>query len=351
MGRVGKPRATIREVAVHAGVSRQTVSNALNAPERLTSETLARVRASIAALEYQPYEAARSLSLRRSRLLGIRIGQQEHNPAANPDPLLRMLVRTAKSSGYRFLIFETDPDDEEEIAAYDELSAQHAVDGFVVTDSHVGDRRTDWLLSRGIPFAVLGTPWGREGATHAWVDVDGAAGISRAVEHLVAQGHARIAYLGWPADGAGGDARRRGWQQAMAARGLQSDAVGTAAADDIEPGFATCRELVREHRPTAIVCASDILASAAVMAVLDAGQVPGEEVAVTGFDDSAIAQLARPRLTSLRQPLARVSEFLVREVLAQVDEPARSGAAPHLVVEPELVVRESSASPLRGVSG
>jgi len=344
----GGARVTIRAVAAHAGVSRQTVSNALNAPDRLSPATLGRVRRSVAALGYRPDRAARALSSRRSGLIGIRVGATAHRTAAHPDRLLHALVGAARVHGYRLLAFEAPyGDDDAEIAAYAELLAGHDVDAVVVADTHPGDRRPAWLEAHGAAFAVHGYPWGDDRATHPWVDVDGALGTARAVEHLAALGHRRIGFLGWPPDGAGGDARRSGWRTALARLGLAAGPQLTAAADD--PAAATtvvaAALAAAADAPTALVCASDVLALGALDAVTDAGATPGRDVAVTGFDDSDLASLARPGLTSVRQPTTLVAQTLVEQVLARLGTGPGHPPAPAGFVAPELVVRASTLAP------
>lgn len=341
------PRVTIRTVAEHAGVSRQTVSNALNSPDRLSPGTLDRVRRSVAALGYRPDRAARALSSRRCGLIGIRVGSTAHRTAAHPDRLLHELVQAARPHGYRFLVFDAPyADDDAEIAAYTELLAGHDVDAFVVADTHAGDRRPAWLAGHGAPFVVHGYPWGDPGADHAWVDVDGALGITRAVDHLVARGHRRIGFVGWPADGAGGDARRRGWRDAMATRDLDTAVELTSPADDVPAATSTVAPLLaRPDAPTALVCASDALALGALAAVTAAGATPGRDLALTGYDDSDLAALACPGLTSVRQPIRLVAQTLVEHVLSQLGVDLGHAPAPAGFVAPELVVRASSTAP------
>lgn len=343
-------RVTIRAVAEHAGVSRQTVSNALNAPGRLSADTLARVRRSVDLLGYVPDRAARALSSRRSGLIGIRVGPTAHRTAAHPDRLLHALVAAARPHGYRLLAFDAPyGDDDAEIAAYAELLAGHDVDAVVVADTHPGDRRPAWLARQGAAFAVHGRPWGEDDATHPWVDVDGALGTALAVRHLAGRGHRRVGFVGWPPDGAGGDARRAGWRAETARLGLRPGPDLTAAADD--PGAATAVVAASLARPggtpTAFVCASDVLALGALDAVTDAGATPGRDVAVTGFDDSDLAALARPGLTSVRQPLTLVAQILVEQVLDRLGVDLGRPPAPAGPVAPELVARASSAWSLR----
>lgn len=348
------PRVTIRAVAEHAGVSRQTVSNALNAPDRLSPGTLERVRRSVASLGYRPDHAARALTSRRSGLIGIRVGATAHRTAAHPDRLLHELVAAARPHGYRFLAFDAPyGDDAAEIAAYDELLAAGDVDAVVVADTHPGDRRPSWLADRGAAFVAHGQPWGDPDARHAWVDVDGALGVRLAVEHLRARGHRRIGFVGWPADGAGGDARRAAWLAATGGAagdtgpGGATAAEAVAAADDPEAAAAAVAALLAEpgELPTALVCASDALALGALAAVAEAGATPGRDVAITGYDDSDLAAFARPGLTSVRQPIRLVAQTLVEQVLDRLGVDLGHRPAPAGLVPPELVVRASSAGP------
>lgn len=349
--RTHAPRVTIRAVAEHAGVSRQTVSNALNAPGRLSPATLARVRRSVAALGYRPDHAARALTSRRSGLIGIRVGSTAHRTAAHPDRLLHELVAAARPHGYRFLAFDAPyGDDAAEIAAYDELLAAGDVDAVLVADTHPGDTRPGWLAARGAPFVAHGRPWGDPDAAHRWVDVDGGLGVRLAVEHLAGRGHRRIGFVGWPADGAGGDARRAAWRAATAARDGADATRGpevTATADTPDAAAAAVSPLLRDPAtvPTALVCASDALALGALAAVADAGATPGRDVAVTGYDDSDLALFARPGLTSLRQPIRLVAQTLVEQVLDRLGVDLGRAPAPAGLVAPELVVRASSAAP------
>ena len=339
------PRVTIRAVAEHAGVSRQTVSNALNAPARLSPGTLDRVRRSVAVLGYRPDRAARALTSRRSGLIGIRVGATAHRAAAHPDRLLHELVAAARPHGYRFLAFDAPyGDDAAEIAAYAELLAAGDVDAVVVADTHPDDARPAWLADRGAAFVAHGRPWGDADATHPWVDVDGALGIRLAVEHLLERGHRRIGFVGWPADGAGGDARRTAWREAA---GALAGPGATADADDPAAGARAVAPLLGRGAgtPTALVCASDALALGALAALADAGSAPGGDVAVTGFDDSDLASLPRPGLTSLRQPIRLVAQTLIEQVLDRLGVDLGHAPAPAGPVPPELVVRASSAAP------
>ncbi len=344
-------RPTLESVARHAEVSRQTVSNALNAPHRVRPDTLERVLAAIDELGYRPNQAARTLRTRRSRLLGARI--EPTRDGVNGvvlDRFLHALTASARDRGYRVLLFSAD-DDGAEIAQYDELLEDHALDAFVLTATHVGDVRTDWLADRDVPFVTFGRPWGAAGAArHSWVDVDGAAGTRDATLHLREAGHERIGFVGWPAGSGVGDDRRAGWSSVCADAGLDCGGLDVARADGLDEGRSAVAELLAlPQPPTAVVCASDSLALGAWTELTARGLEPGRDVAVVGFDDSPTAAVVG--LSSVAQPLdaaAAACLDALETVLVQRDRRARRlpdeapSAPSSTLLPPHLVRRRSS---------
>lgn len=330
-------RPTVESVARHAQVSRQTVSNALNAPQRVRPDTLTRVLAAIDELGYRPNAAARNLRSRSTRLLACRL-----LPAATGgvlDRFLHALCDAARDRGYDVLSFSAASDDVE-LDVLEDLLRRTAVDAYVIANTHHVDPRPGWLAGRGAAFAAFGRPWGEPGAPHSWVDVDGAAGTGAAVEHLVAQGHRRIAFLGWPEGSGVGDDRFAGWQRAAAAHRLPVRGLVRRAEDGMAAAAALTGTLLDAALPpTAVVCVSDVMALGAMRALDDRGA----RLAVTGFDDGPLATVVRPGLTSVRQPLEAVAEKVIEVLLEHLHgdrtEPAQ------VLLQPALVVRDSSALP------
>lgn len=199
------------DVAKAASVSLQTVSNVINAPHLVRAETRERVESVIAATGYRPLKAAQTLRTQRSHLIAVIIPEPGQWKGELHNAFLHALTRRAQKSGYRILLF-TAVDDDEEIRAYDQLLSDYTLDAFVITGTHSADRRTSWLRRKRVPFVTFGRPWGTAG-THPWVDVDGAHGERAATEHLIAAGHRRIAFLGWPEDSDVGEDRRAGWSR------------------------------------------------------------------------------------------------------------------------------------------
>lgn len=338
----GSPSVTMAMVAAQAGVSRQTVSNALNTPGLLRPQTLRRVRETIDELGYRPHRAARSLRTRSSRLVGYAIQPSAGLPATPVlDRFLHALTESLDEAGYRVLLFPS-PGGEPETEAYAELLREDSVDAFVLANTVRGDRRQAWLHERGVPFVAFGRDWGPDGAGD-WVDVDGARGTSEAVDHLAALGHRHIAFLGWPEGSGVGDDRARGWREALVRHGLPSDGLRLTSADSVEAATAAARTLLETTPATAVLAASDMLAMGCYQALHERGEPLGDRLSVVGFDDAPVAALLRPALTTLSQPLEHLGRECVRLLLDRIAAPG--GPARHALLAPQLVVRESARRP------
>ncbi|MGW5718425.1 LacI family DNA-binding transcriptional regulator [Amycolatopsis sp. NPDC003865] len=342
-------RPTLNSVAEAAAVSRQTVSNVINSPEVVSPETRERVLAAIERLGYRPNTAARQMRTTRSQIIGLCIPPSGNGVSGVVlDQFLHSLTATAERYDHRIMLF-TAADDEAETRAYADLIASVGIDGFVLTNTHHDDLRTRWLLERELPFVTFGRPWGAED-THPWVDVDGAAGTRLATDHLVRQGHRRIAFVGWPEGSGSGDDRRAGWAAGLAAAGL-GEGPRVAVFDGVEGGRSAAARLLDAGGPagssgsaadlpgagvpTAFVCASDSLALGVAAELRDRGIRPGADAAVIGFDDTPTAAVLG--LSSVAQPIADVAAECVRQLRTALRggagaEPATTLFTPHLVL-------------------
>jgi len=333
------PQPTLASVAERAGVSRQTVSNALNNPDLLREDTLARVQAVIDEVGYTPNRAARQLRTRSSHMIGLRFEPaQEGTSNALMDRFVHTLVEATAKTGHHIVLFSGDPADP--LDGYDELLRATAVDAFVITDTYAGTPQADLLRRVGAPFVTFGRPWDDPTAKHPWVDVDGARGAELATEHLLSRGHARVGWLGWEKASRIGEDRRSGWQRAMAAAGAETSGLGVRITDNVDAARMAAHELLEDPSVTGFACASDTIGIGVLHALAERGLRPGVDVGVVGFDDSLGAQVTWPGLTSIRQPLEEVAIEIVDLVntvlsLKAVERPAR-------MLEPSLVVRRST---------
>ena len=329
---------TLADVAEVAGVSRQTVSNALNNPDLLRADTLDRVQAAVADLGYSPNRAARNLRTRSSHLIGMRYAPaQEGTANALMDRFVHSLVEECRVVGYHVLLFAAD--DTDPVGGYDELVRSTAVDAFVMTDTYLGNPQAAWLEDNRVPFVAFGRPWEDPEATHPWVDVDGAAGGALATTHVIERGHERVAWIGWRKDSRIGEDRRAGWSRTMRERGLATTGLAARVEDTVASGRDASALLLSEARPTAFVCASDTLAMGVLHTLARRGLRIGKDVAVVGFDDSQAAQVVPPGLTSVRQPLEQVAVEVVSALHGLLARPRV--VHPPRLLDPSLVVRGS----------
>jgi DNA-binding LacI/PurR family transcriptional regulator len=348
-------KVTIADVARLAGVSRQTVSNALNSPDVVREETRQRVLRAVEELGYRVNQAARQMRTGRSRLIAIRIEPDRDGINGSVlDRFLHGLTESAARSGYRVLLYTAD-DDQAEVDTFEDLLGAYEPDAFVLTSTHHGDLRTAWLLDHKVPFVTFGRPWSADsaGTPHAWVDVDGAAGTAAATRHLLDAGHRMIGFLGWPSGSGVGDDRREGWARTLAAAGVDPAGLSRATSDGVADGEKAAHDLLRSDLGvTALVCVSDSLALGALHAARSPGLAwqPGRRpgggtaerpVAVIGFDDTPVAKAVG--LTSLSQPLAQAAAHCVALLTTLLDGQTDPGEPPaNVLLEPSLVVRQSA---------
>jgi DNA-binding LacI/PurR family transcriptional regulator len=330
------PTATLEMVATRAGVARQTVSNAINSPELLRPQTLERVRRAIDELNYRPHRAAQALRTRASRLIGYGI-RPSVGGVATPvlDEFLHAISDAADQAGYRVVLFSAPPDDE--LDRYQQLLDEQGADGFVLSGTDRGDRRQAWLHKKGVPFVAFGRTWtGRDAGD--WVDIDGAAGTAAAVRHLAALGHRDIGFLGWPKGSGAGDDRAKGWHDTMRDLGLPVRNRRVDSPTDLVLAAEAADRLL-DGGATAVVAASDALAAGCYRALHRRGRTPGTDVAVVGFDDSPVATMLWPALSSLAQPIEAVGRECMRLLLDRLNGVQRD--AEHVLLAPELIVRDS----------
>ncbi len=329
-------RATIVDVARAAGVSRQTVSNVLNRPERVSPDTLERVQREIDRLRFTPHVSAQQLRRRRASAYGFEVNPSGHGRLGHVlDEFLVELTVAAPDHASHLVTFAPDPDDV--VAGYRQTLASGLVDGFVLADTRHDDPRPQWLIEHGVPFVSFGRVWDRPDLDR-WVDVDGRAGVRIAVEHLLGQGYEQVGFLGWPAGSPVGDDRRAGWADALTAAGLPVTAPAEESVQDLEQATeAAERMLARLGSDAAVVCASDLLALGALRAARERGLEPGRDVGVVGFDDTDVAEAMQ--LSSVHQPVADAARTAWRLLL---DGQREATATASVLLEPSLTVRASS---------
>lgn len=329
-------RPRIVDVAKAAGVSAQTVSNVINGRRGFTEPTRLKVERAIAELDFQPNRYAQSLRSRRTGLIGFDMVRRQLD-ISNPFTvgLLHALVPAATHHDRRVLVFTHDENRPEEFRA---TAAAGLVDGFILSDSTAGDPRARVLEEQGVPYVVMGRP--EMGPTVAALDIDNAVAMHEAVEHVLAQGCRDVAYVGYSQPAHWNVERRRGVREALRRNGigLPRHRVLTGASLPAIKGRLP-EFLTRHGVPDAVVTSSDSIAVGVVAIAQVLGIAVGRDMAVTGFDDSPLASMVSPEITSISVPVEPIAERL----LDLLDLVLDGGLVPAgETVATRLVVRGSS---------
>ena len=323
-----------------AAVSRQTVSNVLNGSGRVGNAARARVLAAVEELGYHPHQGARSLRSRRTRQFAYVMPQVQLLPGNYiMQQFLQSLAAACARQSYSLVIVVPDGDPRDEMRR---LIASRSVDAFLLSELQQDDARVKLLAEARMPFACFG----RTGPAlpQNWVDIDNRAAVAAAVEHVLARGFGRIAFVGYRTPNYWDAERAAGFRDGLAAGGVSAGQADMLLVDE-----ANAREKIRsllsparsELRPDAIVTSSDRLAGVVYSVAAEFRLRIGQDLAVTGFDGSSAAALMHPRLTTVAIPVDDIARQVVARALRQLDqEPGL--AEPGEVVPATLRLGEST---------
>lgn len=327
-----RERATIRDVAALAGVSSATVSYVLNGKGGVGAATAERVRTAVAELDYRPNAAARSLTTRKTGLVGVVLGNGCGHPGLTLTffgQVLEAISRRLPEQGYEALL--VGPTD---------LDVPGRVDGAILVGVSEDDPIVRELAAEEVP--CVGVDFETAAMHCGYVGSDNDAGVRLVLCHLCALGHRRIAHIAGSLETLAGTERLAAFRREAETLGLEVPAEYVRLGDfSSESGYREAQALVAlPDPPTAIVAASDLMALAAFQAVRDLGIEPGQDVAVVGFDDLEAAGLSYPRLTTVRQDRDALGAEAAGTVVEMIEHPEAS--PPRKLLPVELVVRASS---------
>ncbi len=336
MGGGHNGRPTLEQVAATARVSRSTVSRVVNGEPYVSEAVRDRVNQAIDRLGYLPNPAARTLVTQRSGSVALVF--PEPDTRVFTDPFFAGIVRgvSQRLAGVAMQLVLVMLQNEADHARLERYVAAGHVDGVLLVSLHSGDPLPRALVSRGIPAVLNGRPHDGEHDL-PYVDVDSQQGAVIATRHLAAQGRTTIATIAGPQDMCAGIDRLAGYRSALGRRYRRSL---VAVGDFTRASGARAMASLLDGAPDldAVFVASDLMAEGALSALRRAGRRVPDDVAVVGFDDSDAAPYVDPPLTTIRQPVPRIGQEMVRLLLAAMNgEPASSTVLPV-----ELVVRGSA---------
>jgi DNA-binding LacI/PurR family transcriptional regulator len=325
------------DIARLAGVSKSTVSRALNDSPLISAETKERIRSIARERRFEMNVSARNLSLKESRTIAlVTYAYPAHSGMADAFMLeLQSGISAAlHEQGYDLLVVHVGQDDTEWARKYVDTGR---VDGFILLCTR---RHMEKLAELGVP--VIG--WGPAPTAGRFSSVggDSVTGGRLATEHLLRSGRSRIAFLGGPERDLEVRERYRGYETALVQTGAEVDpdllAYATWESPEITGADAMRELLARAPDLDAVFANSDLLAIAAMDVIRAAKRRIPEDTAVIGYDDISIARHTNPPLTTIRQNGPLGGRLLAENLLQCL----RTGALTNVTIPAELVLRSSA---------
>lgn len=330
---------TIEHIATLAGVSRSTVSRVVNDHPAVSPAVRARVRRVIEERGYTPHAAARSLAGSCTNvicLLNVRSAASTFSDRFMP-PLVQGISEGCDDEHYLLLVSMVKT--ESATSLYRRLLRGHHCDGIIMLASDVDAGIFPVLLEDGTPYILIGChPRFPELNS---INVENEEGARKAVAHLIALGHRRIATITGRPDTSPGGERLSGYSLALRAAALPVEPELVVKGDlTMRSGYAAMRHLLTlQERPTAVFAADDAMAAGALRAIQEAKLAVPDDIAIVGFDDASVATLTHPQLTTVRQPVHDVGAEAAHMLIAQLRGREKTPIQKLLPVE--LVVRQS----------
>jgi len=327
--------ATIEDVAAIAGVSIATVSRAINEPDKVADGTRRRVNEAIARTGYTTNAMARSLRMRRSKMILI-LAPDVGDP--NFSNILVGLETEASKRGYGVLIGNTQNDPTRE-SDYLRFISSNQADGLILLTGHLPFGYNQGGPQALPPMVAVNEPV--ESDQIPFVGVDNFEGARIAAEHLVSQGHRRIAFIGRSSSRIVNELRERGYRAALADAGIAIDPMLILDGDGTtESGRQAAEHMfVRDVLPTAFLCVNDATALGVLIALSARGYDLPRQFSVMGFDDISFASFVTPSLTTMKQPRSKIGEAAMDLLLAVVE--GESTAQKQVLLRSELILRNS----------
>ncbi|GHV94681.1 LacI family transcriptional regulator [Spirochaetia bacterium] len=329
---------TIRDIAKLAGVSNASVSRALTGSCGISEKTRKHVLKICERERYTANSIARSLAVRKTRLLGCIVGSVD-NPYMGQ--LACQIELYARHKGYNLILCNSTNKEEHEVQLM-ELLLGRQVDGIIITPtSRASYTALEHFLAR-IPVVVIGNTITNLRYNH--VTVDNFKGTFLGAEYLVSLGHRSIAYVGYRSESYTHRLRAQGYQSVCETHGVKSLLIeNKEAASSIERGYALAKELFSGPFPyTAIFAATDTTALGVMQAADEAGiAIPGD-LSLIGFDNISYCALPRINLTTIEQPFSAIAASAVNMLIGTIESPQEGYA--QMVLEPSLIKRGTCAA-------
>lgn len=336
-----QPRVTARDVATFAGVSASAVSRTFTKDASVSPATRTKVVDAARVLGYRPNILARSLTTKRTQLIGL-ISNNFENPLFLE--IFDHFTRRLQQRGLRPLLAnltEGEPPD----GALNML-LQYSVDGVIVASSSLHRKLLTACVEARLPAVqAFGRPAGRTRANV--VAADNVQGGRVAADLFCERGYRRVAFLGGPVEATSTEDRLEGFRERLVEEGLRPITALNADSFSYAAGRTAMRQLIQGGGIDGVFCGDDILAVGAIDACREYGVSVPEDIGIVGFDDMPMASWRAYNLTTVRQPVADIIATAIELIVSIVDQPDRTARSRLFACEP--VVRETLRPLVSGV--
>jgi DNA-binding LacI/PurR family transcriptional regulator len=329
-------KTTIYDIAKEANVSIATVSKVINSKGKISAEKRKEVLQVMNRLNYQPSMIATALTGKQTFTLGLLVPDISNPYFAE---MARAIEDQGHRTGYSVVICSTDNKDER-VENYINLLLKKSVDGIIIGTGVDNQELILHLLNRKIPVALISREM-PDIPVHTVV-VDDVLGGRLAAEHLLELGHTRIGVLAEDLKVISSRNRVRGFRQALREDGLSFREEDAIICDyQIGLGKQAALELLSSlNRPTALFCCNDLLAIGAIQAAKELGLRVPSELSIVGFDNTILATVTDPQLTTVAQPIEHMGKQAVNLLMQDLEQ--YQTVKNRIVVQPELIVRQST---------
>ena len=333
-----KPVRTIADIAKLAGVSKSTVSRALNDSPLIGEETKERIRSLARQYNFQINAPARRLSMKQSRTVAF-VTHAYHKDFSVADlfglEILGGIASGLASREYDLLVIHVDPNDNKWAHQYFDTGR---VDGFILMTASRKQNHVKALLEIGAPFIVWGVPQAKQ--KYCSVTGDNFNGGKLATEHLVHSGRQKIGFIGGPNYELEVQHRLAGYESALqeSSRQINPAFIDYGDFSNTSGAEAMKRLLGKVPDIDAVFVNSDLMAISAMDVIRDSGRSVPKDIAIVGYDDLSIAEHSNPPLTTIRQNIPMAGKMLAQNLI----EFLQTGIETHVSIPVGLIVRKSA---------
>src|SRR6266849_2034293 len=336
---------SLKSLAEHLGLSKTAVSFVINrspSAKSIPQSTQELIRRAARELNYRPNHLARSLRQQRSYTIGVVVPEISEGYAAL---VMSGIEDHLREEGYFYFVV-SHRHRNELIEEYPLLLQQRAVEGLIAVDT---------ALSEGVQVPLVAVSGHRDVPGVTNIVLNHVRGATLALEHLTKLGHQQMAFIKGQEFSSDTVVRWDSVRKVAAELGIEikdrlvAQLEGESSSSEL--GYQVTQKLLASGEPfTALFAFNDISAIGAIQALREAGRRIPEDVSVVGFDNIQSAAFQNPGLTTVKQPLRQMGVIAAETLLRRINAPAKSPYPKSITVQPELIVRASTALAVKTVS-